>query len=412
MDIADPHPLRYLFIDFNSDFAAVEQNDDPSLVGRPVMVVPLASEHTGAIAVSVEAKRLGIRRGTSVRDACRIEPGITILPARHDRYVIVHNQLMAEIGRHVPVTRILSIDECACRLDDTQRAPERARALAGRIKRAIARNVGPSLRTSIGIAPSVLLVKLASDLEKPDGLVVIEAAMLPEVLLTLPLGAISGIGENMARRLARAGVTDFAGLWALAPKHARAIWGSVAGERFCYALHGHDILEDLPAQKRMIGHSRVLSREDQPLPKARIVARALLLKAASRLRLGGLFASRMTVGMRFRPDGWLLLRALDRAWTEMAPHLARVAPERAGRLALVTTHLSGLTSHPPVPDLFATPGTLERDRREALLWSHVDQLNRAYGKPVVQVASHHGLNLNYLGVKIAFSRVPDVLEFG
>ena len=120
--------LRYLFIDFNAYFASVEQHDEPALRGRPVIVTPLKSEHSGAIAASYEAKALGISRGTSVADARRICPDVIVRAARHDRYVALHLDLMAEIERHLPIAQILSIDECACRLDRTER--DEAAALA------------------------------------------------------------------------------------------------------------------------------------------------------------------------------------------------------------------------------------------------------------------------------------------
>ena len=108
--------LRYLFLDFNAYFAAVEQHDDPALLGRPVIVAPSASEHTSAIAVSYEAREYGIRRGTRIREAREMCPGIAVRTARHDRYVRLHKQLMTLIERHLPVSKVYSIDEAAFRL--------------------------------------------------------------------------------------------------------------------------------------------------------------------------------------------------------------------------------------------------------------------------------------------------------
>lgn len=415
------HPLRYLFLDFNSYFAAVEQLDAPALRGRPVMVIPLASEHSGAIAVSYEAKALGIRRGTSVRDARALCPDIAIRVARHDRYVVVHNALMTEISRHLPIARVFSIDECVCRLDSTEADADVARAVARRIKRGIAHNIGESMRSSIGIAPSPLLAKLAAELHKPDGLTLISAEDLPHRLVDLPINDIPGVGPAMAARLRHAGLHDFMGLWSLAPKHARALWGSVVGERFLYALRGHDILDTAPPGKRSIGHSRVLSSPWNRPDKARIVARALLLKAASRLRLYNLHAGSMSLYAKLKPAGrighdvrlplvtqnsWRLLRTLDQLWDEAKPRLMD-----ADRIASVSITLNHLTPEPPLPDLFVPADHLAQDRRAAHLWTCIDHFNRNGRHPVIALASHKGMDLNYLGVKIAFSRVPDPLEF-
>jgi DNA polymerase IV len=415
------HPLRYLFIDFNSYFAAVEQLDEPALRGRPVMVIPIASEHSGAIAVSYEGKALGIRRGTGTQEARALCPDIAIRVARHDRYVAVHHLLMAEIGRHLPITRVFSVDECACRLDATETDPARALALARRIKRGIARNIGAPMRSSIGIAPSVLLAKIAAESHKPDGLTLVEASQLPGALAHLPIEDIPGVGPAMAVRLHRAGFDTFTSLWALAPKHARTLWGSVVGERFAYALKGYDILDEAPTEKRSIGHSRVLSAPWNRPDKARIVTRALILKAASRLRLNDLYAGRLSFYARLRPSGrvyhetaldiatqnsWQLLRALDALWAQALPQLC--AAERIGTVSITLTALS---PHKPQPDLFIPAERLARDRQEALLWSRIDRINRRYPKRAIALASQQAVDLNYLGVKIAFSRVPDDEEF-
>ncbi|MCA1652850.1 MAG: type VI secretion protein ImpB [Sphingomicrobium sp.] len=422
-DSLPDHPLRFLFIDFNSYFAAVEQHDDAALAGKPVIVIPIESEHTGAIAASYEAKALGISRGTPVREARAICPGIAVRTARHDRYVEMHKLLMSEIERHLPIARIYSIDECACRLDSREQGLAVALAKAREIKAALAANVGPCLRSSIGIASSPLLAKLAAELHKPDGLTAIETRHLPDALAGLPLRAIPGIGEGIAKRLDRAGVEDFASLWALPPKQARAIWGSVVGERFLYALKGHDIPDEMPRQKSMIGHSRVLSPQHQHPGAARIVARALLLKAASRLRLYSLHAGRMTLAIRLRPHGWFeqdcaftatqnswaLLRQLNALWdraTGTFDHLSL-----RSRIGLVSVHLHELGGTGPEPDLFMPPAERIGEQQEIALWAKIDGLNRRYKRQVVTLASHRGLDLNYLGVKIAFSRVPEAAEF-
>lgn len=295
---------------------------------------------------------------------------------------------------------------------------------AREVKRGIAENVGTSLRASIGLAPSGLLAKLASDLVKPDGLTVIELAMLPDALAQLPLRSIPGIGEGVERRLAKSGIWQFTDLWSLSPKQARAIWGSVAGERFLYALRGFDVVEQPVAEKRMIGHSRVLSGAYRRPEGARIVARALLLKAASRLRRYGLHcgAVHLTVKLedqgalsheaRFRAtqNSWTLLRELDAFWDPMVA-LVRRREGRNARFKMVSTYLHELQAEPPPRDLFVSPMLDEADARQARLWAVIDSLNRRYGAQTVGLQGQRGLDLNYLGVKIAFSRVPEQEEF-
>src|ERR1700712_3508362 len=244
-----PRPLRWLFLDLNSYFASVEQQLDPSLRGKPVIVAPVGSDTTVAIAASVEAKKYGISTGTPVWEAKRLCRDLMIAPAQHQRYVEFHDAIVAEIWKHIPVTRVCSIDEVACRLLDNENDCDTAVALARRIKAGILANVGECLTSSVGIAPNRLLAKLASDMQKPDGLVVLDAAERPQRLFDLKLRDIAGIGTNMERRLARDGVNDIRDLCERRPRDAGTAWGGVDGDRVWDLLH-RVALPDKPTQTR------------------------------------------------------------------------------------------------------------------------------------------------------------------
>jgi DNA polymerase-4 len=419
-----PTDLRFLFLDLNAFFASVEQQDNPRLRGRPVAVVPIAgTDSTCAIAASYEAKRCGIGTGTRIFEARRLCPDLQVVNARHDRYVEYHHRVLAAVENHLPVHKVYSIDEMACRLIGDECEADNAVKLARRIKQTIATEVGECLRCSIGIAPSVLLAKTASDMQKPDGLVLLPRAALPGRLLGLTLTDLSGIGANMAARLNRANVHSVADLWALPPKHLRRIWNSVAGERFWYALHGYEIPE-IQTRRRMIGHSRVLGGAYREAGAARLVARELVLKAGKRLRRYGLTAAALALSLRVAggergfaetsvpptQDSFALLVALERLWRQ-------ALAGRGGRIVVksVSAWLSALA---PVTDrhgdLFAQGGThapAEPTSRERL-WARVDAINRKYGRDTVALVSQRPIALAYLGAKIAFNRVPERIEFG
>mgnify|MGYP000851214433 CR=1 FL=1 len=199
-------PLRSLHIDLNSFFASVEQQHDPSLRGKPVGIVPLKTEATGCIAASYQAKAFGVRTGTSVPEARRLCPGIILVPACTERYVKAHHAIIAAVDTVWPVHKIWSIDEIECRLTGVQQSRPQAERIARRIKRAILSRVGQCLTCSIGIAPNQLLAKLGSDLQKPDGLVIIEEHELPQRLYPLRLNELVGIGPRMEQRLLSRGV--------------------------------------------------------------------------------------------------------------------------------------------------------------------------------------------------------------
>ncbi|MFZ5609056.1 MAG: Y-family DNA polymerase [Pseudomonadota bacterium] len=420
-DVDPPSGLRWLFLDLNSYFASVEQNEDPGLRGRPVAVLPLASESTCVIAASYEAKAFGIKTGTPVWEARRLCPGIILLPGRHDLYVAYHHRILAEIDRHIPITHVCSIDEVACRLDQRMAAPDKAVALARRIKAGLLQAIGPMVRASIGLAPSMLLAKIATDMEKPDGLVTLAPAALPGPLLGLALSDLPGIGERLARRLRAAGVVSLADFWALTPKRARLAWGSVVGERFWYELHGHDLPRPDTA-RRSVSHSQVLAPEVRPFSQARLVGRRLTQKAASRLRRLDLCAQTCALSLRTAGGGkwsgearfpasqsnFTFLAAFERLWREAERRLGRVALKQVGvwlgRLSPATHDEAGLLKlMQPQASLLAA-----RQRR---LSQAMDQLNQRFGRDCVLLGMPARQLAHYTGTKIAFTRIPDQEEF-
>ncbi len=171
-----PGPLlNWLFVDLNSYFASVEQEIRPELRGRPVGIVPMMADTTVCIAASYEAKACGVKTGTVVADAKRMCPGLVLVEARHEIYVDYHHRIVEAVESCLPVTAVLSIDEMACRLMGRERPLLAAMELGRKVKARIRERVGPMLRSSVGLATNRYLAKVASDMEKPDGLVALPA---------------------------------------------------------------------------------------------------------------------------------------------------------------------------------------------------------------------------------------------
>ena len=289
--------LRSLFVDFNSYFASVEQQIKPHLRGKPVGVLPVMARGTCCIAASYEAKAYGIKTGTSVMDAKRLCPEIVFVEAQHAIYVEFHQRAVAAVERIAPVRQVLSIDEMECELTGSWRNRDKAMAIAHDIKREILSTVGSCLRCSIGIAPNTMLAKLASDMQKPDGLVVIEQAELPERLHPLKLQDVQGIGKRMLQRLQVAGIFSMAELCAAPRGVLHSVWGGVAGTEM------HDMLRGQwygprNTTARSLGHSHVLPPELRNTEGALGVLMRLTQKAAMRLRKQGFYATAMSISVR------------------------------------------------------------------------------------------------------------------
>lgn len=416
--------LKWLFLDLNSYFASVEQQENPQLRGKPVAIVPMPTDSTCAIAASHEAKLYGIKTGTPVYEAKKMCPGLICVLARHDKYVAYHNRIIEEVIKHTPINRIWSIDELSSRLPPARRSPEKAADVARRIKEGLRKNIGSHITCSIGIAPNSLLAKIATDMQKPDGLVMLHPDDLRSPLIKLKLTDIPGIGANMQRRLNRAGIFSMEHLWHTAPKQMRKIWGSVQGERMWYWLHGYDF-EQQETGNVMIGHSRMLDPDLRRPDKARLIARRLLTKATYRLRRKNYHASKLSLSIRSTDgqrwaseiripharDPFTFLQTLDQLWTEMmtspfyGPYI---------KFKKVSVILSGLRTQGQITDDLLDNAQQEkihtRQKHESLA-AALDKLQNKYQQETVWLGTIPKTLGGHVGTKIAFARVPDQEEF-
>ena len=416
-------PLKWLYLDFNSYFASVEQQLNPALRGKPVAVVPVETDSTCAIAASYEAKAFGVKTGTPIWEAKQKCPGLICVLARHEAYVDYHHRAIAEINRHIPVSQVCSIDEMASELMRNETSPERVTRIALDIKAGLAANLGPWVRCSIGIAANRYLAKVATDIQKPDGLTILMPDEVEERLKILDLRDLPGIGRSMERRLRLAGVFTMADLWALDRRNMRRIWGSIWGERMWYLLRGHD-LPELETKRRSIGHSHVLGPAMRPPHHAIDVARRLTLKACSRMRRMGYcatvfgFSARFEDGQRIyaeqkcRPaqDSMTFLDMLLFFWDTRIP---------AGQGVLVkklSVVLYGLVEEKKVqPDLFdffenRTAKSRDPVRMNSLSRA-LDRINHRFGRDSALIGMLPSAGRSFSGTKIAFTRIPDVEEF-
>ncbi len=411
-------PLRDFFLDMNAFFASAEQLLQPRLRGKPVAVVPAFTASTCCIAASYEARAFGIRTGTNVGEAILMCPKLELVEGDHVKYVALHHRIKEAVETVLPIHSVNSIDEMSFRLMGPEREEARAVELARAMKRAIAERIGPELRCSIGIAPNRFLAKTASNMEKPDGLVVLRSEELPEKLYGLELEDLTGISRGMGARLRAAGITSVKELCGASERSLGEAWGSVVGRRWALMLRGEDV--DAPATvRRQVGHSRILPPEHRSEEGARAIVAHLTQKAATRLRDQGFWTKRLTVSMttkhwtqletgehktfktRWRretvlapcQDTQTLMEAFARLWAQRAP---------GGEPFSVSVTLTDLVGGGSV-----TPPLFAEARKRLAVSRALDAINDKYGTNTAYFASLQEAKKG-VPVRIAFSQIPDI----
>jgi len=398
--------LRSLLVDFNSYFASVEQQAEPRLRGKPIGVVPMLADTTVCIAASIEAKTFGVKTGTKVADARKLCPGIEFVIARHELYIDYHHRAVAVVDSLVPVRAVLSIDEMDCELTGRWREPARALDIAHKVKAGLATQIGECLRTSIGIGPNTFIAKTASDLVKPDGLVMIEKSELPERLFELDVRALSGIGKQMEKRLASHRIKTVRDLAARSRDELRAIWGGIGGEIMYERIRGEE-QHERGNETRSISHSSVLAPELRNPEDAFAVLNRLVQKAAMRLRKANFYAGRICIGVKYldgtrwdadmklvdTQDTVAFLHVLDKLWT-------RRPKDRRTILQVGMAYSDFVSEAQHTGSLFAS------EDKSRSLYSTLDKLNARFGKQAVYFASAHKAR-DRGGLHIAFNHIPD-----
>jgi DNA polymerase-4 len=212
-----------LHADMDAFYASVEQRDDPSLRGKPV-VVGGASARGVVAAASYEARAFGIHSAMPSAQARKLCPDAIFVPGRMAVYKRESRRIFAVFERFTPAVEGISLDEAFLDLSGTQRlfgAPERT---AARLREAV--RVETGLAVSVGLAPVKLVAKIASDLAKPDGLLVVPPGQVAAFLAALPVGRIWGVGPVARARLEGAGIATIGELARRGDEELRGLLGS------------------------------------------------------------------------------------------------------------------------------------------------------------------------------------------
>lgn len=398
--------VDWLYVDFNSFFASVEQQLHPELRGKPIAVVPVVADSTSCIAASYPAKKYGVKTGTRVSDARKMCPGIQFIVGGHKAYVEYHHRLIECIETCIPVAVVASIDEIGAKLMGRERQVENARAIAQKIKTTIAEKVGECLTSSIGLAPNRYLAKVAADMQKPDGLTSITLEELPQKLFSLKLMDFPGVGPRMKTRLNAHGIFTTEDFLTRDKEALHRVWGGVMGEYMHGWIHGRDY-EMGETERSSLSHSHVLSPEFRSHDGAAKVLRKLLHKLGTRLRKINYWARHMGVHVRFLgnekwgeelsfiecQDDQTLAEAFDSIYQNY-PRNSRQTPLK------VSIWLSEL-----VPDSMHSFSFFENPRRQKLSTT-LDKINAKYGAYTIYFGGVHGAKVS-APTRIAFTNIPE-----
>ncbi len=375
-----------LHLDMDAFYASIEQREDASLRGRPVIV-----GHRGARGVvttcSYEARPFGVRSAMPSVTAERLCPGATWLSPRMDLYREESRAIFRRVERAVPVVEMVSIDEAYGDLSGLAASPAAARGIAEALRREI--REAHALTASIGLAPNRFLAKVASDLEKPDGLTVIGPTDVGRVLGPLPVRVIPGVGPKLGERLARMGLRTIADLRRRSEASLVPGLGARTARFLARRARGEDDRPVEPsAERKQVSEERTYRDDLVTRPR---IERELLARAegvAATLRRKRLLARTVTVKVR---DG--AYRTVTRSLTldeptDLPGEIYRVACglvfgriDLGGRgVRLLGVAARELCRHEEVPRLLFPDPRRERERR---VLEAGDALRERFGRQVL-----------------------------
>ncbi len=289
---------RIIHIDMDEFFAAVEKLDHPDLRGKPLLIGGQADARGVVATASYEARPFGCHSAMPMAKAVRLCPNAIVLPVRHERYSQVSRQIFDVLDRFSPLIEPLSIDEAFLDVTGCERLMGPAPEIAMQIKRAVREEVG--LTASLGVAPNKFLAKLASDLKKPDGLVVIEEQDIHDVLDGLPVSKLWGVGPAAGKVFHRLGIQTIGQVRRMPLEVLVRAFGQSSAEHYHRLANG---LDDRPVvsegQAKSIGHEETFAHDVGDLQELRNVLLQQVEQVGQRLRKHQLRAKTVSLKIRY-----------------------------------------------------------------------------------------------------------------
>lgn len=388
-------PRTILHIDMDAFFAAVEVHDHPELKGKPVVIGSPPDKRGVVSTCSYEARKFGIHSAMPSRTAFQHCPHAVFLPPNMKRYHEVSNQIMEIFRRFTPLVEPLSCDEAFLDVTGARYLFGDGPEIARKIKAAVLKETG--LTCSVGVAPNMFLAKIASDLNKPDGLTVVPDSekLIAAFLAPLPVKRMWGAGKKTQEILETHRIRTIGDLQTADPAKL-AVWvGENSAAFFRQLAFGFDDREIETASEEKSISNEITFDEDQR--DAATVEAALLDladKVGTRLRRAGFYATTVQIKLRWKDFSTITRqRQLDPpccddiTLREAALELFRKETLHSP-IRLIGFGTSGLrrTADAPQLDLFQSPGKQTSTRRETLSRA-VDRIRERFGRKSIRRGS-------------------------
>jgi DNA polymerase IV len=391
--VTDTPPVRtILHVDLDAFFAAVEQRDRPELRGKPVIVGGGGPNDRGVVSTaSYEARVFGVRSAMPLRTAGRLCPHAIFLPVDGAKYQAVSREVMAVLRRFTPQVEPISIDEAFLDVTGSRGLFGDGEAIGRLIKDEVRSTV--DLTISVGVASTKLVAKIASDLRKPDGLVVVPPGTEAAFLAPLEIGRLWGVGEKSAAVLRDDGVRTIGDLAALPADLLERRFGKMGpmlGER-ARGLDADPVAGREPAKS--IGHEHTFDVDTSDPEQIERTLLGMSEGVAGRLRDSGVRATTITVKIRDTTFRTITRQRTLKEPTDLTDPIFRTAldlarPEVRGlRIRLLGVTASGLGEREQL-SLFDVD-----DPRERRVVQATDALRHRYGERAVTRARLVGSRL-------------------
>jgi len=301
-------PRAIAHVDMDAFYASVEQRDRPELRGLPVIVGADPKGRGVVSACSYEARVFGVHSAMPISKAARLCPQGVYLPVDMDKYVRVSADVMAILGDFSPLVEPVSVDEAFIDLTGTETLWGPPFEAVGAIKARIKRETG--LTASAGLAANKFIAKVASDLDKPDGLVVVEPGREAEFLAPLPIDRLWGVGKATAKELQALGVATIGQLQRIAPRALAARLGPHGPDLLDLAFGRDERTVEPFTPPKSMGAETTFERDCREPARLEETLRYQAERVARELRAEGLAACRVTLKLR-----WADFRTLTRSHT-------------------------------------------------------------------------------------------------